>query len=234
METWETTITRSFQDMWAEIINFLPDLFIAAVIFLVGWLIASALGKMVTRLLQTLHVDQFLRDSGADVQFSRSGHRVDIPQLLGKIVKWFVIIVVLVAVFETLGLQQINAFLNEQLLPFLPRLIVAIIILLVAAVVGSMAERVVVGMAEAARVQAAPLLGRIARIAIWSLAILVALSELGIAEAFAQTLFIGMVAALTIALGLSFGLGGRQAATEYIDKMRSGLRVTSRGGPPMR
>ena len=47
-----------------------------------------------------------------------------------------------------------------------------------------------------------------------------ALSHLGIAAAFSQTLFTGIVIAVSLALGLSFGLGGQEAASRFIERLR--------------
>ena len=66
----------------------------------------------------------------------------------------------------------------------------------------------------------ANLLGTVSRWAVWVFAILVALSQMGIAGAFIQTLFTGFVVAVSLALGLSFGLGGQQAATRAIERIQ--------------
>ena len=47
-----------------------------------------------------------------------------------------------------------------------------------------------------------------------------ALSQLEILNNFIQPLFIGVIAAISLALGLSFGLGGRDAAARFIEKTR--------------
>lgn len=58
------------------------------------------------------------------------------------------------------------------------------------------------------------------RWSIWIFALLAALLQLGIAGGFIQTIFTGIVVALSLAFGLSFGLGGQQAAASYIEKMK--------------
>ena len=58
------------------------------------------------------------------------------------------------------------------------------------------------------------MLGRIAEIAVIAFAVLIAVNQVGIATDLVNILFIGVVAALAIALGLSFGLGGREVAAQ--------------------
>src|SRR3989344_3192681 len=138
----------------------------------------------------------------------------------GGFAEWFVIVVFLVAAFDVLGLNQVTAFLQQVVLLYLPQVIVAALILLAAAVIAEAMQKVIVGSAKAVGVKFAHLAGTITRWAIWVFAILAALFQLGIAAAFIQTLFTGMVVALALALGLSFGLGGQEAAARYIEKIR--------------
>jgi hypothetical protein len=95
---------------------------------------------------------------------------------------------------------------------------------LVAGVIADAVERIVVAAAKTADIRSAHFAGAVARWAVWVFAILVALSQLGIAAAFSQTLFTGIVIAFSLALGLSFGLGGQQAAGNFIEKLRGDMR----------
>jgi hypothetical protein len=79
--------------------------------------------------------------------------------------------------------------------------------------------------AQAANIRSANMLGSITLYAIWAFAIVIALSELGIATAFMQILFTGFIAALAIALGLSFGLGGKEAASRAIEKISTDMSI---------
>ena len=46
-----------------------------------------------------------------------------------------------------------------------------------------------------------------------------ALNQLRIADELVGTLFTGIVFALSLAIGLAFGLGGKDAAARYLDRM---------------
>jgi hypothetical protein len=222
--TWADTLNASFQNLFYGLVAFIPNLIVAIVIFIVGWLIGVGLGRVVAQIVDALRVDQALRAAGVDRVVSRAGFTLNSGKFLGFLVKWFFIIVFLVAALGVLHLDQVNLFISDVVLGYLPQVIVAVLILLVAAVVANAAERVVAGSARAAQIHAAGFLGNVAKWAIWVFAILAALSELQVATALVQTLFTGIVIAIALALGLSFGLGGQAAAARYLEHLRSEIK----------
>ncbi|HEX9609018.1 MAG TPA: hypothetical protein VGA06_02300 [Candidatus Paceibacterota bacterium] len=223
LETWADVLTRSMQDLWLGVVGFVPTLIAAVVIFVIGWIVGAVLGRLVAQVVQSLKVDNALRSAGLEDVLSRSGFSLNSGAFLGGLVKWFVIIVFLVASLDVLELNQVNIFLQEVVLLYLPQVIVAVLILLVAAVIADVMQNLVVGAARAAELRSAHFLGRATKWAIVVFAILAAVNQLGVATAFVQTLFTGVVVAVALAVGLAFGLGGQQAAGDYLDKVRSDL-----------
>ena len=61
--------------------------------------------------------------------------------------------VFLVAALDVLGLSQVNTFLEQVVLLYLPQVIVAVLIVLVAVVVADVMQNVVVGAAKAAHMR---------------------------------------------------------------------------------
>lgn len=221
--TWADVLTQSFQNLFYGLVAFIPNLVAALIIFLVGWLIGAGLGKVVAQVVHSVRVDQALRAAGVDRIVERAGFALNSGAFLGMLVKWFFIIVFLVAALDVLGLTEVTIFLRAVVLGYLPQVIVAVLILLVAAVVAEAAQRVVSGGAAAAHLKSANFLGSVARWAIWVFAVLAALDQLGVTP-FVQTLFTGVVVALALAFGLSFGLGGQAAAAHYLDKVREQIK----------
>ncbi len=222
--TWADMLNQSFQNMFYGLVAYLPNLIIAIIIFVIGWLIGAGVGRIVAQVIDSLRLDQALRAAGVERVVERAGFKLSAGKFLGALVKWFFIIVFLVASLNVLHLTEVNIFLRDIVLGYLPQVIVAVLILLVAAVLAEVAERIVSGSAKAARLASAGLLGSITRWAIWIFAILAALSQLQVAPLFVQTLFTGIVIALSLAVGLSFGLGGQQAAARYIEHVREQIK----------
>jgi Conserved TM helix. len=204
-------------------VGFVPNLVVAIVIVILGWLVGALLGRAIWQVFRSLKVDEALRRAGFEGFLRRGGVDLDSGAFIGGLVKWFVIVVFLVAAFDVLGLTQVNLFLQQVVIAYLPRVIVAALILLVGGVIGDIVERVVVTAARTAEIRSAHFAGAVSKWAVWIFAILVALSQLGIATAFSQTLFTGIVIAISLALGLSFGLGGQDAAARFIERLRGDM-----------
>lgn len=219
-----TVIANSLANLWAGVIGFLPELVIAILIFVIGWIIASLLARAVDQVIKAIKLDNALRGAGLEQTLARAGFSLNSGRFLGELVKWFIIVVFLVAALEVMQLDQVTMFLRQVVLGYLPQVIVAVLIMIVAVVVAEAMRKLVVASAKAAHISSAGFLGALTKWAIWIFALLAALLQLGIAVAFLQTLFTGVIVALSLAFGLSFGLGGQAAAARYLDKLSSEMK----------
>lgn len=222
--TWADVLSQSFNNLFYGLVAFIPNLVVAIVIFIVGWLVGVGLGRVVAQIINALRVDQALKSTGIEHVLARAGFQLNSGKFLGKLVEWFFIIVFLVAALDVLNMATVNVFISDVVLGYLPQVIVAVLILLVAAVVADTAERLVAGSAKAASINAAGFLGKITRYAIWIFAFLAALTQLNVAAGLIQALVQGIVIAVSLAIGLSFGLGGQASATRYLDKLQSEMK----------
>lgn len=218
LQTWGDVIVASLQQSWAAVADFVPLFIGAAVVFIVGWIVAVALGKVVAEIMRVLRVDALLRQLDVERALERGGVRLNSGAFIGALVKWFLIIVFLLAAVNILGLSQVSDFLRQVLL-YIPNVVVAALILLIALKVAEVVERAVKSSVEAAGMRGA-VVGVVARWAIWVFAVIAALLQLGVATVLLQTLVTGLVAMLALAFGLAFGLGGRDAAASFIDRLR--------------
>lgn len=216
LQTSGLVLAQSLQSIWFGIVSYLPAVIFALIIFVIGWILAHLVGKSLKHLIDISRVDSVLIKTGINEPFQRAGMKFSTGAIVGGIVKWFLIIVFLVAVFDILGLSELNAFLQQIVLIFLPNVIIAAIIILLASVVARVAARMVSGSAKAAGIHSANFAGSLAKWAIWVFALLIALSQLGIAAQLIQTIFIAIVAMMALAGGLAFGLGGKDHASRVL------------------
>ncbi len=219
LQTWAEVVTASLQTLWTGFIAFLPNLLGAIIIFIIGWIIAVLLGKLVAQVVRTLRVDQILGKMGFKRSLEKANLKLDSGKFIGELVRWFFIIVFLMAATDILGLPQLTEFLKRVLL-YIPQLIVAVLILLAAVLIANFLQKLVKASVETAGLGSANFLATVTKWAILIFAILAALLQLGIVPALIQTLFTGLVAALVISVGLAFGLGGKDVAMQILSRFK--------------
>jgi small-conductance mechanosensitive channel len=220
---WGVQLSNAFTGIGVQVLQFLPMLILAIIIFIAGWVVGSVLADVVSKIVKAIKIDSILESAGARGLLSKAGFNLNAGAFLGGLVKWFIIIVFLVAALDVLNLEAVNMFLTNVVLQYIPQVIVATLILVVAAVIADLSQKILSGGARALESKHAGLVGGIARWSIWIVAILAALNQLGIAGGMMQTLFTGLVAMLALAGGLAFGLGGKDAASRYIEKLREDI-----------
>lgn len=218
-QVWIDTFIQSLQNLWLAFTGFVPSLFWAFVVFMVGWILAAVLSKAVMRVLETVQVDRLFDQLGIMKYLHDAGVSWEFSSIVGSLVRWFFIIAAFLAAVDILGLAELSGFITDILL-YIPNIIVAAFILLVAAVLASFLERVVTASMKATDMGPVKFVGVVIRWSIWGFAILAALSQLGVATGLVQTLFTGFVAMLALAGGLAFGLGGQSVAKDILEMIR--------------
>ncbi len=214
-------LQASFADLWYTVTQFLPQLLAAIVIFIIGWIVGIVLYRVVEQVVKVLRVDDALKAAGLSEAAREAGFNLNVGMLLGTLVQWFIVIVFLVTSLEVLGLSRVTTFLSQVVLFYLPQVIAAILILILAAIVAETVKNIIASSARAAGSHSGNLAGAVAKYAIWVTAVLAVLNQLGVASEFVQTLFTGIVVAFALAIGLAFGLGGKEAASRTIERVRS-------------
>ncbi len=218
LQTWGDVIVASLQQVWASVAAFIPLFLGAVVVFIIGWIVAMALGKLVEQVVKALRVDSILQKLEAEKALERAGLRLNTGAFVGGLVKWFLIVAFLLAALNILNLNEVSGFLRDVLL-YIPRVVVAALILVIAALVAETAERAVRASVESTGLRGG-FVGAVTRWAIWIFAIVAALLQLGIASALIQTLVTGLIAMVAIAGGLAFGLGGKDIASDVLSRVR--------------
>ncbi|HUD08647.1 MAG TPA: hypothetical protein VMQ48_00995 [Candidatus Saccharimonadales bacterium] len=219
VQTWGEAITLSLLNLWERFINFLPALLGAVLVFVAGWIVAVALGKAVEHIVKVIRIDDVVEKAGTKGRLRKAGVELNIAKFFGGLVKWFLILVFLMAATDILHLMQVTSFLNSIVL-YLPNVIVAAVILAIAFLIGTFAYAVIKGSTKVAGIVSATLLATIAKWAIVIFGLLAALVQLGVASSLINTIFIGFVAMLALAGGLAFGLGGKDEAALILKKLR--------------
>lgn len=222
LEQWLDVITKSFDGLWGGFIDVLPQILAALIILVIGWTIAAIVGHLIARLIEALWLEKAVQKLRLTEAFGKLGVKFSLSGLIGWLVKWFLIVVFFIAATDILGLDQITDFLNQVVL-YIPNVVIAAVVLLLGAVIGSFSGEVVERAVRASHLHSGEFMGGVAKWAIIVFAFMAALVQLGIAADMIKTLFTGLVAMLALAGGLAFGLGGRDHAEHMLATLKHDL-----------
>jgi hypothetical protein len=185
------------------------------VILVIGWFIAGLIAKGLAAILRRVNFNELSERSGFSGFIDQMGVPCDSSGVIAETVKWFVRLLTLIVAFDALGLPAVSGVLH-QLLLWLPNLVVALVILVIAGLAANALSNLVRGATAKAGFSNPDFVASVARVAIWGFGIIVAVNQIGVADELVNTLFMGFVGALALALGLAFGLGGRETAAEIV------------------
>ena len=77
LNTWGEVLTLSFQNLWVGVVGFVPNLVVAIIILILGWLVGALFGRAIWQVFKSLKVDDALRQAGFESFVRRGGIDLD-------------------------------------------------------------------------------------------------------------------------------------------------------------
>lgn len=200
---------------WIRLTNFLPDLFAGLLLLALGFIFSGILKKLIITILNFLKIDTLLPKA----KLLEKKEVKLWEEIIAETVKWTIVILFLIPALEIWGLSKATAVIN-QFLFYLPNVIIAVIIAFVGIVISNLVADLVKHSITTLRATSAASIAIAAKSTVLFFTGLVVLNQLGVAQDLIRILFTGIVAMLSLAGGLAFGLGGKDAAKEIIDQLK--------------
>src|SRR4051812_22567145 len=195
----------------------LPRLVVAIIVFLAGWLLAKLVRFTVTKALRAVNFNVLTERAGMDGFLRNGGIQADTTDLLALLCYWLVILAALIIGFNSLGLIYITDLLGKVVL-FVPKVMVALVILAFGAYFARVVGNSICAYCRNIHLQDADLLGNIARYAILTFVVLIALDQVNVGGDIVRQTFLIVLAGVVFAIALAFGLGGKDWAAELLER----------------
>jgi hypothetical protein len=204
--------TQPFEDAFSKLLSFIPNLLGGLVILVVGYFVAKILGNLVGRLLGRVGFDGWMERAGVSGVLQRSGTGLTASAMLGKVVFWFVFLISFTMFASALGVPEISNFMSDML-GYIPRIFAAIVIVCLAALFANFLAAIIRG------ATGNETLAKVARYAVLVYAAFAALTQLGVAVQLTGNTLLIVLAGAALAVGLAFGLGGREMAGRALNNL---------------
>jgi len=220
---WTNIVSDTSTNIWDRFVNFLPNLIGAIIILVIGWIVGMLVALVIDRLFRLIGLQTVFEKAKVDEVLKKGDTEKDTTAILASVAKWIIYLIAFVAAADTLQLPTVASFL-DRVLGYLPSVAAAGAILLIGLILANFISSVVKTSIKASNLGSADTIAAIARYAIIVFTLIAVLMQLGIAETLLNTLFIGVVAFLAIAGGLAFGLGGKDAAQEWLEHFKKQMK----------
>ncbi len=210
-----TAISEPVKSTLERLLNAVPLIFVALVVMAIGYAVAKGVRQLVESFLRSVGFDRFPERFGLHFLAPGEG-RATLSSIGGTVVMVAILLLTAEQALATLHLDHL-AVMVGALTAYLPNLLVGLAIILVAMSLSSFAAKL---LSDAlGRTPQATFLVPMARYAIIFLGVSMGLSQLGVAEDVVTIAVAASLFGLALALGLAFGLGGREKARELLEKI---------------
>jgi len=219
-ESVNEVFTVTLNNTLATIALFVPRFLTGLIILLIGLIISSIVKQVLIQVFRVVKLDSLLEQYGVPATRVTAG--VSWTVFFAEVAKWFIIIVFLIPTADIWGLGQFVVILNN-FLAYLPNILVSVLLLLVGFVVGRLVHDLLLASVHGVSQESSKTIAVVGQYSVIIFAVLIALNQLGIASDLIRILFAGIVASAALATGLAFGLGGKEAAKELLDRVMKRL-----------
>jgi small-conductance mechanosensitive channel len=207
-------IANSFRQALDGFFAFLPNLVGFLVILIIGFVVAKVVQGVIRKVLERAGLDRHLHESDAHQYVERFMPGASPANGIARVVFWLIFVFFLFSAIGALKIPAVTTFMN-QVLAYLPNVIVAIVIFVAAALVsGAVAGGIakIMGDTPTGKIVATILPALVMVIALFMI-----LEQLQIAPEIVRIAFAATMGALALGLALAFGLGGRSVAQRMLE-----------------
>lgn len=200
-------LQQSLSLLW----EFLPSLFGAGLVLLVGFVLAKLTQKGFARILRRVRLNDLFRKAGVLSAVDSAAAHFNPSRILAHLAFWVVMFTAMLIAANALGIDSLAPVFSE-LVGYVPSVIAAIVIVILGIVLGDFVGGLI--MASTHALHGGPTLARVGKAGVVMLAVFMSLQELGVATNIVTTAFAILFGAVALAAALSFGLGTRELAGE--------------------
>ncbi len=214
----ERVVIEPLGGFFEKLLHFLPNLVVAIVIFLIGVVVAIIFRAVFARLFRVFGVDRLSERYGTAELMKKGGLQDPVSVLLSKFLAWVVVVIFAVIAMRALGVNTVGRLLESFLL-YLPSVFAALLVLLFGYLLSNFLGRAALIASVNAGIRFAGLIGKFVKFLIFTLATTMALEQLGIGRETVVLAFSILLAGVVLAFALAFGLGGKDLAREYLERV---------------
>lgn len=217
MNKFEQMLIEPLEVFYSKVLLFLPNFLAAVALFAIGLFLAWILKLVSLKIFTGLQFDAFAERMGLKSVFEKGGIKESFSAMLAMFISTIVVFTFSVIALRALDMPAVERLL-ERIFLYLPNIFVALLIILFGYILSNFLGRAVLIASVNAGIRASDLISRLVKAAVILTAVTMSLEQLGIGSSTIIVAFAIVFGGIVFALGLAFGLGGRDIAADYLKK----------------
>lgn len=215
LDVWTQSFSNALSQFWTEIAGFLPNLIATIIVIAIGLFISKVITKWVSKIIEKLGFDKLCEKLGVNRGLTTIGFKISPSDMVGKLLYVFLVLIILVAAAETLGLHRFSSILDQFVL-YLPKLLGALIITLIGLFLAKAGKAQIETSLTNMGVEYGAAVGRVLQMLILFITFSLVIGQLELETELLNTIFTVLIASLGIALALALGLGTKSIANSIV------------------
>jgi len=224
---WYKITEETIRSFGLQFIMISVKIVLVLIFFLIGWFISLGIGKLIAEILRRLQFNHIFEKGNWKEIFEKADLKIDAAEFIGDIIKWILVIVFLTISVGLLGLTDFSDIL-KKVVNYLPNVFIAVCLFVATVLIADILEKVVVVSVAGSKFPYSEAAGTIVKWAIWIFAFFAILERLIPEPNLFQFLFSSFIQGITymivIAVGLAFGLGGKDIAADILKDIRKKIK----------
>ena len=198
-----------------DFFGIIPNLIGAIIVFVIGWLIAKIIARIIKRVLKTIGIDK-IGDKLNDIDIVQQSSMTIVPStLLSKVFYYIILLFVTVASTEVLQVEAVTNLVSD-LLAYTPNILVALLLLGVGLLIADLIKGMVQTACESFNIPSSKLIANIIFFLILIVAMISALTQLGIETDFMITVVTIILGGIVLAFSIGYGLASKETMANYL------------------
>jgi hypothetical protein len=209
---------ESFSYFMNEIGQFIPKLIGALLFWFIGRIIAKLLRRLVIKIAKLIKIDFIAEKVKLDEILEQIGIKHNFSTIIGNLIYYVLLLVVLLTVFDILGLEMAKDLFNN-VIGLIPDIFISIVLFVFGMFLADFAKDFITGRLNNMNIEQGGMIGSIAKFGILLIVFSMILSQLNIGNDLVSKLTQYLFGAIALGLAIAIGLGGKGAAKSFFDKL---------------
>lgn len=196
-----------FEDMWRELLKFMPKLIAVIAVLIIGWLLIKIVSFFIKKVLKFSKIDVLTEKLNEIDMFKNVSIKPTIIVL--KVVKWILFLFILIIISEILGMKMLTQGI-ANFIGYLPKLFSALAIMMIGIYIANLVKNAIQSLFKSLEIGGSNIISSIVFFAIVVIVAITALNQAGIDTEVITSNITLILGALLLSFTISFGLGSKE------------------------